>query len=146
MVMLYDIDGSERQDRTLAGHSSEPGQDDAMTAASEYLAEAGRNSRAARWLGAELRRLRLESGISQRRLTQLIGLSAHSNLGEYERGSRIPPGDIVLACERLLPVPSGYLQQLHQLALRERARARCWPHEASHRPGAWPAGAGPAPR
>src|SRR6266566_604184 len=60
---------------------------------------------ATRWLGAELRRLRLELGISQRRLTQLIGLSAHSNLGDYERGRRIPPCDIVIACERLLAVP-----------------------------------------
>jgi transcriptional regulator with XRE-family HTH domain len=97
-------------------------------------------------LGTELRRLRLEAGISQRKLTQLIGLSAHSNLGEYERGNRIPPCDIVLACERLLPVPPGYLQQLHQLALRERARARCWPPEASAGTGTWPAGAGPAQR
>ncbi|MGE5137381.1 MAG: helix-turn-helix domain-containing protein [Gemmatimonadota bacterium] len=81
---------------------------------------------AAVWLGAELRRLRREAGISQRKLTQLIGLSAHSNLGEYERGDRIPPGDIVRACERLLTVPPGYLQRLHQQALRERARAGGW--------------------
>lgn len=79
---------------------------------------------AAAWLGAEMRRARLEQGISQRRLTRLIGLSAHSNLGEYERGSRIPPGDIVVACERLLCLPPGHLQRLRQLALRERARGR----------------------
>lgn len=77
---------------------------------------------AVRWLGAELRRLRLELGISQRELTQQIGLSAHSNLGEYERGSRIPPCDIILACERLFPVQPGYLQHLRRQALRERAR------------------------
>ena len=77
---------------------------------------------AVRWLGAELRRLRLELGISQRELTQRIGLSAHSNLGEYERGSRIPPCDIILACERLFPVQPGYLQHLRRQALRERAR------------------------
>ena len=81
---------------------------------------------AAVWLGAELRRLRLEVGISQRKLTQLIGLSAHSNLGEYERGDRIPPRDIVRACERLLAVPPGSLQRLHQQALRERARSGGW--------------------
>jgi transcriptional regulator with XRE-family HTH domain len=86
-------------------------------------------------LGAELRRLRLELGISQRKLTKLIGLSAHSNLGEYERGSRIPPGDIVLACERLLSVPPGHLQRLRKLALRERARARCWPYGRPAREG-----------
>jgi len=77
---------------------------------------------AVRWLGTELRRLRLELGISQRELTQRIGLSAHSNLGEYERGSRIPPCDIILACERLFPVQPGYLQHLRRQALRERAR------------------------
>ena len=77
---------------------------------------------AVRWLGTELRRLRLELGISQRELTRRIGLSAHSNLGEYERGSRIPPCDIILACERLFPVQPGYLQQLRVQALRERAR------------------------
>ncbi|HEV2375240.1 MAG TPA: helix-turn-helix transcriptional regulator [Streptosporangiaceae bacterium] len=78
---------------------------------------------AAGWLGAELRRLRLEEGISQRRLTHLIGLSAHSNLGDYERGERIPPADIVKECERLLTVEPGYLQRLRRLALKERARA-----------------------
>lgn len=77
---------------------------------------------AVRWLGTELRRLRLELGISQRELTRQIGLSAHSNLGEYERGSRIPPCDIILACERLFPVQPGYLQHLRVQALRERAR------------------------
>ena len=86
----------------------------------------GQRQGAAVWLGAELRRLRREAGLSQRKLTQLIGLSAHSNLGEYERGDRIPPGDIVRACERLLTVPPGYLQRLHQQALRERARAGGW--------------------
>lgn len=80
-------------------------------------------SGAVHWLGAELRRLRLELGISQRKLTKLLGLSAHSNLGEYERGSRIPPCDIIVACERLLAVQPGYLQRLRKLALRERARA-----------------------
>ncbi|HKB30277.1 MAG TPA: helix-turn-helix transcriptional regulator [Streptosporangiaceae bacterium] len=85
----------------------------------------GQRGRAAARLGTELRRLRLELGISQRRLTQLIGLSAHSNLGEYERGRRIPPCDIVVACERLLAVQPGYLQHLRSLALRERAREHC---------------------
>jgi transcriptional regulator with XRE-family HTH domain len=73
-------------------------------------------------LGAELRRLRLEQGLSQRALTKIIGLSAHSNLGEYERGSRVPPMDIVTACERALATEPGYLQRLRRSALRERAR------------------------
>jgi transcriptional regulator with XRE-family HTH domain len=90
---------------------------------------------AIRWLGTELRRLRLELGISQRELTQRIGLSAHSNLGEYERGSRIPPCDIILACERLFAVPPGYLQGLRKQALRERARARTWRSGSDFRDG-----------
>ena len=73
-------------------------------------------------LGLELRRLRMEIGISQRSLTRLIGLSAHSNLSDYERGRRIPPADIVEACERMLQSPRGHLQKLRAQALTERAR------------------------
>lgn len=76
-------------------------------------------------LGAALRRRRLELGISQRQLTKLIGLSAHSNLGDYERGRRIPPGDIVVAYEQLLAVEPGYFQALRRAALSERASRLC---------------------
>jgi transcriptional regulator with XRE-family HTH domain len=72
-------------------------------------------------LGLALRRLRMESGISQRGLTKLIGLSAHSNLSDYERGRRIPPADIIEACERELKSPPGYLRELRSQALTERA-------------------------
>lgn len=80
---------------------------------------------AARRLGTALRRRRLELGISQRRLARLIGLSAHSNLGDYERGRRIPPGDIVVAYERLLAVEPGYFQSLRRAAMSERASHLC---------------------
>lgn len=76
-------------------------------------------------LGTELRLRRLELGISQRKLARLIGLSAHSNLGDYERGQRIPPGDIVDACEQLLSVEPDHLQRLRREALCERARRLC---------------------
>lgn len=98
--------------------ASGPGEDAAPAA------QPHRPGPAAALLGGELRRLRLERGISQRQLTRLIGLSAHSNLGEYERGTRIPPSDIVAACERLLAVPPGKLQGLRETAARERTRAR----------------------
>ena len=84
-----------------------------------------RENPAAYRLGAALRLRRLELGISQRQLARLIGLSAHSNLGDYERGQRIPPGDIVVACEQLLSVEPDYLQKLRREALCERARRLC---------------------
>jgi transcriptional regulator with XRE-family HTH domain len=76
-------------------------------------------------LGTALRRRRLELGISQRQLARLIGLSAHSNLGDYERGQRIPPGDIIVACEQLLAMEPDCLQALRREALCERARRLC---------------------
>jgi len=76
-------------------------------------------------LGITLRRRRMELGMSQRELARLIGLSAHSNLGDYERGQRIPPGDIVVACEHLLSVEPDSLQSLRRAALCERARRLC---------------------
>lgn len=76
-------------------------------------------------LGITLRRRRLELGLSQRQLVRLLGLSAHSNLGDYERGQRIPPGDIVAACEQLLAAEPGSLESLRREALCERARRLC---------------------
>jgi tetratricopeptide (TPR) repeat protein/transcriptional regulator with XRE-family HTH domain len=88
-------------------------------------------------LGRELRRLRLERGLSQRGLVRALGLSAHSNLVQYELGRRIPPGDIVTACERLLGDTAGSLRRLRAEALAELARTG---------PGqAQPAPAPPAP-
>lgn len=76
-------------------------------------------------LGIALRLRRLELGLSQRQLVRLLGLSAHSNLGDYERGERIPPGDIVDACEHLLAAEPGSFQSLRREALHERARRLC---------------------
>lgn len=74
-------------------------------------------------LGAEIRRLRRQRGLSQRALVRMIGLSAHSNLSDYEAGRRLPPADIVAACERVLEVPDGYLQEIRAQALASRAAA-----------------------
>ena len=76
-------------------------------------------------LGVALRLRRLELGLSQRQLVRLLGLSAHSNLGDYERGERIPPGDIVDACEQLLAAEPGSFQSLRREALHERAHRLC---------------------
>jgi len=81
-----------------------------------------RESAALYRLGIALRRRRLELGMSQRQLARLIGLSAHGSLGDFERGTRIPPADVVVACEHLLSVEPDYLQGLRREALMERAR------------------------
>jgi transcriptional regulator with XRE-family HTH domain len=71
--------------------------------------------------GAHLRVLRRSKGLSMRALTDLIGLSAHSNLADYECGRRLPPRDVVEACERALGVPDRELVRLWEAALRERS-------------------------
>jgi transcriptional regulator with XRE-family HTH domain len=88
-------------------------------------AQTAQRTAAALRLGIALRLRRLELGLSQRQVVRLLGLSAHSNLGDYERGERIPPGDIVDACEQLLAAEPGSLQILRREALCERARALC---------------------
>lgn len=88
-------------------------------------AQTAQRTAAAVRLGTALRLHRLELGLSQRQVVRLLGLSAHSNLGDYERGERIPPGDIVDACEQLLAAEPGSLQVLRREALCERARALC---------------------
>jgi len=72
-------------------------------------------------LGQELRRLRVSKGLSQRALTKRLGLSAHSNIADYENGRRIPPRDIVQECERVLD--SDTLVPMLERALAERALA-----------------------
>lgn len=74
-------------------------------------------------LGVELRRLRMSRGLSQRELARLVGLSSHSNFGDYERGTRIPPKGILTCCERVLGISPGTLEGLRQEALGERADA-----------------------
>jgi transcriptional regulator with XRE-family HTH domain len=75
----------------------------------------------AKLLGAELRGLRVSRGLSLRGLAAQIGLSGHGGLLDYEHGRRIPPEDIVVACERTLDVRDGRLRNLREKALAERA-------------------------
>jgi hypothetical protein len=60
--------------------------------------------------------------MSMRVLTGLIGLSAHSNLADYECGRRLPPRDVVEACERALGVANHELLRRWEAALRERSQ------------------------
>jgi transcriptional regulator with XRE-family HTH domain len=77
---------------------------------------------AAQMLGIEIRGLRMRLGVSQRQLVRKLGLQAHSNMGDYENGRRIPPADIVTACEQALHAPHGHLLRLRAEALADRAR------------------------
>jgi transcriptional regulator with XRE-family HTH domain len=72
--------------------------------------------------GARLRMLRRSTGMSMRAPTAQIGLSAHSNLADYECGRRLPPRDVVEACERALGVTDRQLIRHWEAALRERSQ------------------------
>jgi transcriptional regulator with XRE-family HTH domain len=73
-----------------------------------------------RVLGAALRSHRIASGLSLRALAAHVGLSAHGTLVDYEHGRRIPPEDLLGACERVLGVPDALLSRLRLAALTHR--------------------------
>jgi transcriptional regulator with XRE-family HTH domain len=81
---------------------------------------AGRNE-STRALGAALRNRRLAQGMSLRALAKRVGLTAHGTLVDYEHGRRIPPEDLIVACEKVLEVDDGSLRRLRVAALAERA-------------------------
>ncbi len=72
---------------------------------------------AERSFAAELRRLRLQAGLSVRRLAQELH-RAHSGIVEYERAQRLPRVEVVEQYEDFFGLPRGTL-----VAQRERARA-----------------------
>lgn len=74
-------------------------------------------------LGVEIRALRKGQGFTLRQLAKEVGLRAHSNIADYELGRRLPPNDILIAFERLLKVPTGYLLEMRKRALVEEANA-----------------------
>jgi WD40 repeat protein/transcriptional regulator with XRE-family HTH domain len=67
--------------------------------------------------GAELRRLRVETGMSLRQLGRSLH-RAHSTISEFESGRRLPGADVVEQYEDYFGLPRGTLG-----AQRERARA-----------------------
>jgi transcriptional regulator with XRE-family HTH domain len=75
----------------------------------------------ARALGAALRGHRMARGLSLRSLAKQVGLAAHGTLLDYEHGRRIPPEDLVVACEKALDLDDGQLRRLRLAALAERA-------------------------
>jgi transcriptional regulator with XRE-family HTH domain len=83
-----------------------------------------RTHTAAERLGDELLRLRLERGLSLRKMAKELGMTAHSGLVDYERGYRIPPNGLLAAYARALRVDDDRLTVLHRAAMAERARRR----------------------
>lgn len=93
----------------------------AVPAARSATRGQGRAVSAAARLGLEIRRQRMIRGLTQAEVASLIGLSARSNLSDYELGRRLPPRDLVIAIENGLSLHSGELSQRHARALVERA-------------------------
>jgi tetratricopeptide (TPR) repeat protein len=73
-------------------------------------------------LGAELRKLRLEQGLTLIRLGELTGYS-RQHLGAVERAEVAPSEDVVTACERALSA-GGQLIALFPAVVREQAAFR----------------------
>jgi hypothetical protein len=75
-------------------------------------------------LGQELLRLRLLRGLSLRKLARLLGMAAHSGLVDYEKGSRIPPKDLMCSYQQVLRPDNGHLRELYRAALADRVQQR----------------------
>ncbi|HEY6423536.1 MAG TPA: helix-turn-helix transcriptional regulator [Pseudonocardiaceae bacterium] len=89
-------------------------------------------SSAAAALGAELRRLRIDRGLTLGQLGRLVGYSGQ-HLGAVERGTAVPSEVVVSACDAAV-LANGRLVSMLPAAIREQARVR-HQHEAARRPG-----------
>lgn len=89
-------------------------------------------SSAAAALGAELRRLRIDRGLTLAQLGRLVGYS-WQHLGAVERGAAVPSEVVVSACDAAV-LANGRLVSMLPTAIREQARVR-HQHEAARRPG-----------
>src|SRR5262249_39937433 len=89
-----------------------------------FLNDVANGNESAKLLGAALRSCRVSQGLSMRALAKQIGLSAHGRLVDYEHGRRIPPEDLLVACEKALRVDDERLLRLRHEALAELAEIR----------------------
>jgi tetratricopeptide (TPR) repeat protein len=89
-------------------------------------------SSAAAALGAELRRLRIDRGLTLGQLGRLVRYS-WQHLGAVERGTAVPSELVVSACDTAV-LANGRLVSMLPAVIREQARVR-HPHEAARRPG-----------
>jgi tetratricopeptide (TPR) repeat protein/DNA-binding XRE family transcriptional regulator len=88
-------------------------------------------SSAAAALGAELRRFRIDRGLTLGQLGRLVGYSGQ-HLGAIERGSAVPSEVVVSACDAAV-LANGRLVSMLPVVIREQARVR-HQHEAARRP------------
>lgn len=77
------------------------------------------------FFGAELRRLRMRSGLSQRALADLIHVHP-TMIGKVETARRILTRDLAARCDGILDA-DGLLTRLHGLVTSERASLLSWP-------------------
>ncbi len=89
-------------------------------------------SSAAAALGAELRRLRIDRGLTLGQLGRLVGY-AGQHLGAIERGTAVPSEVVISACDAAVWA-NGRLVAMLPAVIREQARVR-HQHEAARRPG-----------
>ena len=89
-------------------------------------------SSAAAALGTELRRLRVDRGLTLGQLGQLVKYS-WQHLGAVERGTAVPSEIVVSACDAAV-LANGRLVSMLPAVIREQARVR-HQHEAARRPG-----------
>jgi transcriptional regulator with XRE-family HTH domain len=69
------------------------------------------------FFGAELRRARAASGLSQDQLGQRLGYSA-AQVGKVETGERAPSQDFAHGCDQTFPGAGGLFTRIYQLARR----------------------------
>jgi transcriptional regulator with XRE-family HTH domain len=71
-----------------------------------------------------LKMFRKKSGLSQRELAELLGASSGSKVSRYERGTRLPSFETVLAYEIVFRVALDELFKGEERALRAKIRKR----------------------
>ncbi|MFC0438289.1 tetratricopeptide repeat protein [Kutzneria buriramensis] len=72
-------------------------------------------------LGARLKRIRIERGLSLRGMARRLGSVGHSTLVDFEHGRRLIPADLLALYHRVAPENAGDLTRLWQAVLTARA-------------------------
>jgi len=115
-------------DESSGGQS--PGDEKRRPGRPPKITDSARSAAAA--LGAELRRLRIDRGLTLGQLGRLVGYS-WQHLGAVERGTAVPSEVVVSACDAAVSA-NGRLVSMLPAVIREQARVR-HQHEAARRPG-----------